>query len=80
MEKKWIIGLGLLTLMVLLSGCTGKSTNPEVTPAPTTTPEVTPAPTTTPEVTPAPTMTPEVTPAPTMTPMVILSLTDYTLF
>jgi PBP1b-binding outer membrane lipoprotein LpoB len=57
MEKKWIIGLVLLTLMVLLSGCTGRTATPEVTPAPTTTLEVTPAPTTTLEVTPTNTST-----------------------
>ncbi|KPQ42955.1 MAG: hypothetical protein MPEBLZ_02461, partial [Candidatus Methanoperedens nitroreducens] len=37
MEKKWVIGL--LTLAVLLSGCTGPTTIPG------TTPGVTPAPT-----------------------------------
>ena len=71
MEKKWIIGL--LTLMVLVSGCTSTTTvrpaesTPEaptsrVISTPTITPNVISTPTITIQATPTSTMTPNVTP------------------
>ena len=79
MEKKWIIGL--LTLMVLVSGCTSTTTvrpaepTPEaptsrVISTPTITPNVISTPTITPNAISTPTITIQATPTSTMTPNV----------
>ena len=69
MEKKWIIGL--LTLMVLVSGCTSTTTVRPAEPTPEApTSRVISTPTITPNVISTPTITIQATPTSTMTPNV----------